>query len=80
MLQSLEIDTLPEIDCPGIDTHEVSDLLCGVRDFPDDIFIVDRGNRLTDYLGMHAVQVLIPDLEYLDRQRPGPSGLPFPVA
>lgn len=76
--QSLRLSYLPEIDCPmakGVNP----DPLGAAQQFGEDIFVVDRGNRLTDYLGLHAVQVIVPGLERLDRKRPGPEGLPFPV-
>jgi ribosomal protein S12 methylthiotransferase accessory factor YcaO len=74
------IDSLPEIDCPARDDEGASVNFEILHSYQDDIFVVDRGNKLTDYLGLHSVQVIVPGLEVLDRKTMRSGGLPFPLA
>ncbi|WP_434045371.1 MULTISPECIES: YcaO-like family protein [Sorangium] len=41
--------------------------------------VVDRGNALTDHLGLSALQVLLPHLRPLAPDTPGPAGWPTPL-
>ncbi|MCR6850382.1 YcaO-like family protein [Bacillus sp. IBL03825] len=45
-----------------------------------DILTIDRGNVLTDYLGLSAIQVMVPELPLLEMDTPGSDGLPHPFA
>lgn len=76
----LGINSLPEVDCSACEDEDVSALFERLRSYQDDIFVVDRGNKLTDYLGLRAVQVIIPALEALDRESMRNVELPFPLA
>ena len=44
------------------------------------VLVVDRGNRLTDFVGIVCNQVIIPDLWPRRDPLRGPGGMPYPFA
>jgi YcaO-like protein with predicted kinase domain len=61
---SLEIRSIKSIKQDHITFSEL------IKDYGDNILYVYRGNILTDYLGLYAIQVLIPDIyPFLNKEK-----------
>lgn len=63
LISFLELKNARKIQfaCLGDKLQDVSSL---VKHINEEIFVVDRGNLLSDYLGLKAVQVIVPEMEY----------------
>jgi hypothetical protein len=73
--EELSVNGLPRIGFTDLETPRSRSAAAEL--VLNDVSVIDRGNPLTDYLGLHCIQALVPDCD--PHRTPAPrGGLPYP--